>query len=126
MDGAPLLGKNGRSIAIDPAAGDFTVLADGTVQQGATTLGQLELKAYATPGALTRVGGNRYDPSGSKEQAVNATISQGSLEQSGVDVATCMIDMIRLNRLFEMSMKVASTITNDLDARSISDISSGR
>ena len=37
-----------------------------------------------------------------------------------------MIDMIRLNRLFEMSMKVASTVTNDMDAKSISDISTGR
>jgi len=37
-------------------------------------------------------------------------------------MATCMIDMIRLNRLFEMSMKVASTITNDMDSRSISDV----
>jgi flagellar basal body rod protein FlgF len=37
-----------------------------------------------------------------------------------------MVDMIRLNRLFEMSLKVASTITNDLDARSINDIAAAR
>jgi len=43
-----------------------------------------------------------------------------------VDVASCMMDMIRINRLFEMSMKVASTLANDLDARSISDVSTGR
>ena len=126
LDGAPLLGKNGRPIAVDPAGGAFEVLADGTVQQGATTLGQVDLKAFANPAALTRVGSNRFDASGSPEQAAKATVAQGTLEQSGVDVATCMIDMIRLNRLFEMSMKVASTITNDLDARSISDVSTGR
>ena len=36
-----------------------------------------------------------------------------------------MIDMIRLNRMYEMSMKVASTVVNDMDAKSISDISTG-
>ena len=71
------------------------------------------------------MGSNRYDPSGSKPAPGNATITQGALEQSGVDMATCMIDMIRLNRLFEMSMKVASTVTNDMDEKSITDISTG-
>ena len=37
-----------------------------------------------------------------------------------------MIDMIRLNRLFEMSMKVASTLSNDLDASSINNIANQR
>lgn len=126
LDGAPVLGKNGQAITIDPAEGPMTVLPDGTVQQGANTLGQLDLKAFTTPSALTRVGGNRYDATGSTETPAVATVLQGSVEQSGVDMASCMIDMIRLNRLFEMSMKVASTITNDLDAKSISDISTGR
>jgi flagellar basal body rod protein FlgG len=126
QDGAPLLGKNGQPIAIDPAAGLFTVLADGSVQQAGNTLGQIDLKAFADTTALTRIGGNRYDATGSKEAPLAATVTQGSLEQSSVDMPNCMIDMIRINRLFEMSMKVASTIANDLDARSISDIATGR
>ena len=126
LDGAPLLGKNSRPIAVDPAGGAFEVLADGTVQQGSKTLGQIDLKAFANPVGLTRTGASRFNTAGSPEQEPKATIAQGTLEQSGVDMAACMIDMIRLNRLFEMSMKVASTITNDLDARSISDISTGR
>ena len=126
LDGAPVLGKDGLPITLDPAAGPFDVLSDGTVQQGTNTVGQLQLKSFANPTGLTRIGSNRYDPAGAQEKAGTVTVNQGSLEQSGVDVATCMIDMIRLNRLFEMSMKVASTITNDLDARSISDVSTGR
>jgi len=43
-----------------------------------------------------------------------------------VDVASTMVDMIRLNRLYELSLKVASTISNDMDAKSIADIASGR
>jgi flagellar basal body rod protein FlgG len=125
MDGSPLLGKNNRPIQLDPAGGAVTVLADGTVMQGAEAVGEIQLKAYANSNALKREGVNRYDPAGGGDAAASATVSQGCLEDSGVDLATCMIDMIRLNRLFEMSMKVASTIVNDMDARSISDISTG-
>ena len=78
------------------------------------------------PSLLQRAGSNRFDPAGAATTASTATVAQGSLEQSGVDVATCMIDMIRLNRIFDMSSKAASTITNDMDSRSISDVSTGR
>jgi len=96
------------------------------VQQGDNTAGQIDLRAFATPNALQRTGANRYDTSGSKPATSSATVTQGGLEQSSVDLASCMVYMIRLNRLFEMSMKVASTVTNDMDAKSISDISTGR
>jgi flagellar basal body rod protein FlgG len=102
------------------------VLQDGSVQQNGNVLGQIGLKAFAQPSVLQRVGANRYSVAGAQNAPVTGTVSQGALEQSSVDLPTCMIDMIRLNRLFEMSMKVASTVTNDMDAKSISDISTGR
>jgi flagellar basal body rod protein FlgG len=126
LDGSPVMGINNLPIQIDPEGGKVTVLADGSVQQGENQAGQILIQAFATPTALKRVGSNRFDVSGSKTASADATVVQGTLEQSGVDVPTCMIDMVRLNRLFEMSMKVASTVTNDMDARSISDISTGR
>lgn len=126
LDGAPLLGKNGQTIQIDPKKGEFSVAPDGTVNQGQEALGQMDLRAYKNPVALTRVGANRYDPTGLEAAPATATVSQGFLEQSGVDVASAMVDMIRLNRLFELSLKVASTISNDLDARSINDIAAAR
>jgi len=126
LDGFTVLGKNGQSLQIDPKAGALSIGPDGTLQQGQTIVGRLDLKAFKTPGALPRLGYNRYDPTGMEEAPATATVSQGYLEQSGVDVASTMVDMIRLNRLFEMSLKVASTITNDLDARSINDIAAAR
>jgi flagellar basal body rod protein FlgG len=136
MDGSPVLskgapGKNGPPIQVDPAGGPLSVLADGSVQQGGGSgqapnlLGQLDLQAFANPNSLKRVGSNRFDTAGAKPAEANATVTQGALEQSSVDLPTCMIDMIRLQRLFEMSMKVASTITNDMDEKSITDIATG-
>ncbi|HCZ32491.1 MAG TPA: hypothetical protein DHV93_02890 [Holophagaceae bacterium] len=37
-----------------------------------------------------------------------------------------MVELIRLNRLYELSLKVASTLTNDLDSRSINDVAISR
>jgi flagellar basal body rod protein FlgG len=127
MDGSPLLGKNGQPITLDGTLSGMSVAADGTVSQGTgpqdqKVLGQLELKAYANPSALTRTGNLRFDAGSQPEAPPKAAINQGNLEQSGVDIAACMVEMIRINRLFEMSLKVASTISNDLDARATSDL----
>jgi flagellar basal body rod protein FlgG len=124
-DGAPLLGKNNLPIQIDPAGGTVTVQPDGTVQQGENTQGQINIQSYANPNALRRAGSNRFDTSAAQPVASTATVTQGALEQSTVDLPTCMIDMIQMNRMYEMSMKVASTVTNDMDEKSITDISTG-
>jgi flagellar basal body rod protein FlgG len=122
MDGNPVLGKNGQPIKVDPKNGNVSITADGTVSQGDQTLGQLDLKAYEKPGAMKRTGALRFDPTGATEVPMKATVAQGHLEESAVDTASTMVEMIRLNRLYEMSLKVASTLTNDLDERSISSV----
>ncbi|WLT32954.1 flagellar hook-basal body protein [Geothrix sp. PMB-07] len=126
MDGNPVLGKNGQPIKVDPKNGSVSISTDGTVQQNGQALGQLDLKAYEKPGALKRTGALRFDPTGAAEAPVKGTVTQGHLEQSAVDTASTMVEMIRLNRLYEMSLKVASTLSNDLDSRSINDIAIAR
>ena len=126
MDGNPVLGKNGQPILVDPKNGNVSVTTDGTVSQKEQVLGQLDLKAFEKAGSLKRTGALRFDPAGATEAPIKGTVTQGHLEQSGVDAASTMVEMIRLNRLFELSMKVASTISNDLDARSINDVAMSR
>ncbi|MBI4912216.1 MAG: flagellar hook basal-body protein [Acidobacteria bacterium] len=127
LDGSPVLGKNGQPIRLDPSKPQVNVGADGSISQGTTnqdqeSMGQLELKAYANPGSLPRAGVLRFEPAGQTEVPPRATVSQGHLEQSSVDVPAALVEMIRVNRLFEMSLKVASTLSNDLDSRAINDI----
>lgn len=124
LDGAPILGKTGQPLAVDPNGGPATIREDGSVQQGANVVGQLDIQEAADPAALRKVGHVRFEASGTQTRPANAktVVRQGFLEQSGVDMPSAMVEMIRINRLFEMSMKVASTVSNDLDARSINDI----
>jgi len=122
QDGLNVMGKNGQVMRITPGAGDLSVQPDGTLQQGTNTLGQLDLKAFKDTNQLRRIGSNRFDATGVPEDTVKTTVLQGYQEQSGADVASLMVEMIKLNRLYEMSMKVASTISNDLDNATITQI----
>jgi len=119
FDGMAVLGKNGP-IMLNTQGSEPKFRSDGTVYQGNTFVDQLDLKAYADTSPLTQIGGGRFDPGDAQEAPMKGRIIQGYLEQSGVDMPTAMVEMIRLNRLFEMSQKIASTLTNDLDARSLS------
>ena len=131
LDGSPVLGKNGQFIVLDPSLPQMMVAPDGTVSQGTQpqdqkVVGQIDLKSYADAPRFNRVGNLRFDPGSQAEVPSSGTIAQGYLEQSGVDIAACMVEMIRINRLFEMSLKVASTISNDLDSRATNDIAGMR
>lgn len=122
QDGSPVLGKNGQPIVLDPKLGDLSLTPDGSLSQAGNPVGQLQLKAFEKAEAMPRVGALRFDPGQAKEVAFKGTAHAGFLEQSAVDLPSAMVEMIRLNRLFELSMKVASTLSNDLDARSITDV----
>jgi flagellar basal body rod protein FlgG len=124
FDGFPVLGTNGP-ITINPNGTKPTFTKEGAVNQGNVFLGQLELKAFEDTRPLFRTGAGRYDASDATEGTVSGSVVQGYIEQSSVDMASALVEMIRLNRLFEMSQKVASTLTNDLDARSLT-IGSGQ
>ena len=126
MDGSPVLGKNGLPVKVDPKKGTVSIGTDGSVLQQEQVMGQLGLKAFEKPGGLRRTGALRFDPTNAKEAPLKGGLTQGHLEQSAVDTASTMVEMIRLNRLFEMSMKVASTLSNDLDSRSINDVAISR
>ncbi len=122
QDGNPVLGKNGQPITLDPKLGDLSLTPDGSLSQAGNAVGDLMLKGFEKADAMPRVGALRFDPTQAKEVPFKGTAHAGFLEQSAVDLPSTMVEMIRLNRLFEMSMKVASTLSNDLDARSITDV----
>jgi flagellar basal body rod protein FlgG len=118
LDGLAVLGTNGP-ITLNAGGGNPTITQDGSLYQDNAFIAQLDLKAYEDTRPLTRLGTGRFDPAEAVEAPITADVVQGYLEQSSVDMASALVEMIRLNRLFEMSQKVASTITNDLDARSL-------
>ncbi len=96
----------------------FSVLQDGTVQATFTSgqtraIGQVAVASFANPEGLSLSGGNQYAPTAASGQAVIGTAGQGglgtiagaSVEQSNVDVATELADLIVAQRSYEANAK---------------------
>ena len=110
------------TITIPNNASGLTVNAQGQVSvtlPGSTTsqiIGQIELTRFINKGGLNPVGSNQYTdtPSSGPPQdgIANAegygSITQGSLEQSNVDVVSEMSNLITAQRAYEMNSKVIS------------------
>jgi flagellar basal-body rod protein FlgG len=110
------------TITIPNNASGLTVNAQGQVSvtlPGSTTsqiIGQIGLTRFINKGGLQPVGSNQYTdtPSSGPPQdgTANAegygSITQGSLEQSNVDVVSEMSNLITAQRAYEMNSKVIS------------------
>ncbi len=96
----------------------FSVLQDGTVQASFTNgqqraIGQVAVASFANPEGLSLSGGNQYLPTAASGQAVIGVAGTGGLgtmvgahvEQSNVDVATELSDLIVAQRSYEANAK---------------------
>jgi len=110
------------TVTIPNNASGLTINAQGQVSvtlPGSTTsqiIGQIGLTRFINKGGLQPVGSNQYTdtPSSGPPQdgVANAegygNITQGSLEQSNVDVVSEMSNLITAQRAYEMNSKVIS------------------
>jgi flagellar basal-body rod protein FlgG len=106
---------------IPAGAEAIQVEPNGTVltRQGTTwtQAGQIQLARFTNPSALLEKGQNLYAPSansgpaqvGNPGTAIYGAIQAGQLEQSNVDSAKEMTDMILLQRDFQISTRVFQT-----------------
>lgn len=110
----------------------YSVLADGTVQgsfsNGQTrAIGQVAVASFANPQGLQLIGDNQYQVTTSSGQAVigvagtagRGVIKGASVEQSNVDVATQLSDLIVAQRSYEANAK-AITAFDQIEQDTIS------
>jgi flagellar basal-body rod protein FlgG len=88
---------------------DISIAADGTVRVGtAAPLGAIKLVTVPAPDGLQALGGNLYaasTASGAPVDATDASLTQGKLEGSNVDVGDAMVEMIDAQRSFQLASK---------------------
>ena len=120
VDGNPLRAKGGGQILLQPGVA-VEVLPDGTVQQGAQVVGQMELASF-DKGAVDKVGLNYFAPlAGARAKPASGAILQGRIEQSNVGSAESSIRLIAIMRQFEMLQK-AMNIGNELNRRAVEEV----
>jgi flagellar basal-body rod protein FlgG len=86
----------------------ITIATDGSVIVGGKTLGTIQLVNVRSPEGLTPVGDNLFTASaasGPIRNANGATLQQGFLEGSNVDLGDAMVDMMDSQRSFQLASK---------------------
>jgi flagellar basal-body rod protein FlgF len=120
-DGMPVLGQNGP---IKVGDGPVTLNSDGTIAVNRAAVGRLQVVDFADYTGLGKEDGGRFRaPAGLAPTPVAGTfVRNGALEQSNVSVTQRMASLIEVSRGFEALQKGITLMSNDIDARAISEL----
>lgn len=110
--GRMVSGENGAIILpTGTTVSDLSVSSDGTISDGATTLGKLKIVDLGeAKDTLVPVGMNCFKTSEDVREtdAENVVVKQGYLETSNVKVVEELVNMITVSRLYQANMKILS------------------
>jgi flagellar basal-body rod protein FlgF len=110
VEGFPVAWEGGRG-TLDATGAAVLIDGSGTVRQGDREVGRLKLVDYADRQTLTfdNQGYFLAAPSAAREQAT-ADVHQGALEASNASAIDEMVQMIQVQRAFQTSSKLMSSI----------------
>jgi flagellar basal-body rod protein FlgG len=112
-------------IQLDPgSSAPLAIASDGTVSQGANTLGQLKLPEFPNPQLLTQINGGYFistNPTVQPQPSTTSTVRQGYLEGSNVSLVGEMAGMMTAMRGFEAGQHLVQ-IQDDRMGKAISEL----
>ena len=131
-----VLSAQGTPITVPPGA--ISISPEGQIRVTALTssgqtgpvdqaVAQIGVYTFAEPGQLRKTNGNLFDdPTGQAQPVAQgaaglSTVHQGFLENSNVDPARAMADMMVAQRSYEASAQMLK-LQDDLTARAVSDL----
>jgi flagellar basal-body rod protein FlgG len=91
---------------VDPAT--IAIGADGTISAGNRRIGQIQLVTVPAPTGLAATGNGYFSQttaSGGLRRATAASLTQGAVEASNVDLADAMVDLMDAQRSYSMASK---------------------
>ena len=116
-DGDYVLGDGGNRIQIPNAnLVDISVNEMGEIYSGNTYVSTLQVVDFEDYNFLSSYGENMYEAvDGAIIIDADATVNQGYLEMSNVNMVTEMVDMIAITRAYETNQKMVQTVDQTLD-----------
>ena len=115
--GLEVLSEGGSPIVTLPGGGAITVNRDGTIFQGATSLGKISIQKFSNTAALmpTVAGLFVAGPNAGKESVDEPELMQGYLEQSNVQPLREMVDLVLISRAYEANQKIITTADKQME-----------
>lgn len=114
-NGNRLQGRGG-DVVIPPDSLTVAIGKSGVITADGTVVDTLALTDFEDYDYLKKFGDNMYEPvEGATEKACTATVEQGYIEQSNVNVVSEMVSMIAVTRAYEANSKVIKTMDTMMD-----------
>jgi flagellar basal-body rod protein FlgF len=107
VDGNLVLSTSGQPIKL--AEGDITISVTGNITVNGTAAGTIGLANFEDTTTLTRDGENTFVSSATPTTTGGGTILQSTLEQSNVDSARLMTQMIEISRTYQAAQKMVQS-----------------
>jgi len=109
-NGDPVMGQNGP---LTIRGQDVSVGRDGSVKVDGADVGKLKIANFPDKGALKRTDYGYYQSDVEPVKNDNPDVAQGAVELSNVNVIKEMVDMIDIQRSFEIYQKVIQTMSDE-------------
>lgn len=119
-DGYYLLGQNGLLLV---GTGKFSIDEKGTIAlEDGTVVDTLRLVSFEDNSVLRKQGDSLYQaPEGTALQNDDALLKQGFIENSNVEIAREMVDMITVYRCYEANQKIL-TMIDEIAGKAVNEI----
>jgi len=118
--GDPVLGSNGRPIVLDPTRSSPAIAPDGSVSQGAASIGRIGVYRFPDLAALQKTGDNLLQAPDDAQPiaAGDGVVRQGMVEHSNVQPVLEITNLIEITRAYERVARMMEQ-TNDLASRAV-------
>jgi flagellar basal body rod protein FlgG len=107
-DGAPVLGRGGTPIQMNPRGGQPVIDEDGRVFQDGVPVGELEVVSFPSNTPLLKAGNGRVVAPEGAAVAIAPQVQSGYVESSGVRPLTELVSMIEASRAYQMNAQMVS------------------
>lgn len=106
----------GGDIQVPTDAKNVVISNDGTVTADGVIIDRLKITDFADYDYIIKVGDNMYTVvEGATEKEADASVMQGYIEMSNVNVVSEMVDMITITRAYEANQKMIRAMDGMMD-----------
>lgn len=117
QNGYPVLTSQGNTITLNRDYKEITITREGEVTQDGTSVGKIGMFTFADKASLTPEEDTllfMQDPT-AVEQPAKGQLIKGALENSNVNVAKQMVDLITAQRAYDMNIRTIRTIDSTMN-----------
>ena len=128
QNGNQVLDPQGQPIllTLDPQmSNEVFINRNGDITVDETIVGRINIVNFADNTALTKLSDQIFTTNQQPQQVINPAVEQGFLEQSNASAIESMLQLVNLQRMFDMNSKTVNTVMNQINRSAITGIVSG-